>query len=112
MSAKKLDVETAKLLKASDPHYWTTRRLAANFGVSDHSIRWNLDPEYRKRQEDKRKTDHPNMNRQYTESHKGHNEEMLRQREMMPEDTRDFTARYLGDPIPGDPRRELLQRNR
>jgi hypothetical protein len=33
-------------------------------------------------------------------------------RELMPEDTRDFTGRYLGDPIPGDPRRELLQRNR
>jgi hypothetical protein len=111
MSAKKLDVDAAKQLQARDPHFWTTRRLAKHFSVSDHTVKYHLDPAYKMRQEARRKTDHPYMNRQHTESHKGHNEEMLRQREMMPEDTRDFTARYLGDPIPGDPRRELLQRD-
>lgn len=28
------------------------------------------------------------------------------QMKIMPPDTRDFTARFFGDPIPGDPRRQ------
>jgi hypothetical protein len=111
MSAKKLDVEAAKQLRDREPNFWTVARLAKHFGVSDHTIKYHLDPAYKMRQEAKRKTDHPHMNRSNIASHKGHNEEMLRQREAMPEDTRDFTARYLGDPIPGDRRRELLQRD-
>lgn len=35
-------------------------------------------------------------------------EELERRLALVPKDTRDFTARLMGDPIPGDKRRELF----
>ena len=34
-------------------------------------------------------------------------DELKRRKALIPEDTRDFTARFFGDPIPGDPRRQV-----
>jgi hypothetical protein len=35
-------------------------------------------------------------------------DELERRQKLVPPDTRDFTQRFLGDPIPGDMRRELF----
>jgi len=34
-------------------------------------------------------------------------DELKRRKALIPEDRRDFTARFFGDPIPGDPRRQV-----
>lgn len=36
-------------------------------------------------------------------------EELNQRKALVPQDTRDFTARVMGDPLPGDRRREMFQ---
>ena len=89
------------------------RRVAAQLGVAYHWLRHRIDPEYARKhsERDRRRL------RELREAVPGgyityqdlgarlSKEELARRRALIPEDTRDFTARFCGDPIPGDPRR-------
>lgn len=72
---------------------WLKRRL-----VAGHAEKENTRVRSRKMCDVSRKAEHrPPLTK----------EETLARRALIPQDSRDFTARWFGDPIPNDPRRSV-----
>lgn len=77
---------------------------AKRMNVSKSWLRYRLDPVYRSYRLEAGRVDHC-----YSAAHSTRvamtNEQLAEYQKLIPDDTRDFTARFFGDPIPGDRRR-------
>ncbi|WMT90112.1 hypothetical protein [Pelagibacterium sp. H642] len=97
----------------------TRTNVAAHFGITRYALRFNLDPKYRaqvnrrareRRAVERAKPRPTNHVPEMTREAKADGERLLRG---LPADTRGFTARLLGDPLPGrsalDHKREVAR---
>lgn len=98
-------IKQAKKLRAAG---WTWTRLGQKFGCAWETVRRRIDPEYaefRKQQINRARGVHrigdvaPLLRERATRADVRHSAESLM--DDVPADTRDLTARMLGDPLPG-----------
>lgn len=103
------DRERYLIERAYDLHYnkglsWIT--VAYQLGTSTSWLRWRLDKGYRgiRVRTRNRKKDYQGVNHNVGKATMT-KEELAARQALIPDDTRDFTARWFGDPIRPDPRR-------
>jgi hypothetical protein len=94
----------------------TMHSVASKFGVTAPWLRRRLDPEYAKRYDKltaerrtAKRVGRPGRSRPKTYYAPISEDELAERRALIPVDTRDLTARLMGDPIPNDPRRLQAQ---
>jgi hypothetical protein len=90
-------------MRAADPEKWTFSALASLFNCPTNTVRFHLDPEYKKQQPRKQRAI-PYVVRTERPIEW---EELKERRALIPIDNRDTTGRLMGDPIPGDRRRRV-----
>lgn len=131
MRRKKLsdaDREDIVLLNARNPRMWTRKALAHEFGVSEGTVHWVLNPEgYARLMERNRGRAREEAERR-RERERGAadarraagsivrvinstqaDRDWKKNKKLIPEDTRTFTQKFCGDPLPG---RSALDRMR
>lgn len=113
MTARILTVAQVEKAKDLVRQGWSVKRIAEQFGCHDQTIRRATDHRYRE-------TRRQDIERQRLRNSRNQNsagrladlrsvkEDAAARLAEIPADTRDFTARMFGDPIPGDPRRPWL----
>lgn len=86
-------------------------RIARELGVGDEWIRRRLIPGHREKANAAWRADHPptGPSKVKIEPYRPKKDEVDRLRASIPKDTRDFTQRFCGDPLPG---RSALDRRR
>lgn len=105
-SLRKLSAEEiaeAEALRSDNPKHWTYKRLARRYGCSDTCMCNNLNPLAREKkrarqlERDRRAREDSDIIKRPRVTSR----DLALARRRIPPDTRDFTARFFGDPIPG-----------
>jgi hypothetical protein len=101
-------IDEARKLRAADPERWNWNAIGRRFGFHSETIRRRVDPIFETHMQDRGRERAARKRRRvcfYLEERPIPDEELQKRRQLIPQDTRDFTARLCGDPIPNDPRR-------
>jgi hypothetical protein len=110
-------IREAEELRASCPRLWNWKALGRRFGYHHETLRRRLDPEFDERVRKQRTLydravragTYCSMNVHSRVVPALNDAELKRRKQLIPEDTRDLTARFFGDPIRPDPRRPWLR---
>lgn len=99
MKLSRTDIATAKALRTEDVSFWSYRQLAERFGVSAQAMFYALSDASQRRAAIIRRASlgPPTVTRLRVSVEQ---DAAIRLTEI-PEDTRDLTGRFFGDPLPG-----------